>query len=69
MQNLKLDSQQWQTLKDLFHRAIEVPIEERAKFIDLHSGGEPWLKAELESLIEAHEKEGPFMEADWLSQK
>jgi non-specific serine/threonine protein kinase/serine/threonine-protein kinase len=52
----------WSQVKVLFSAALEVPIEERAAFLTLESGGDAALLAEVQSLLEAHEKPGAFLD-------
>src|ERR1017187_9510161 len=44
--------QDWDTLERLFSKAMELPREKRARFIEERTGGNAWLRRELETLLE-----------------
>ncbi|HXY41449.1 MAG TPA: serine/threonine-protein kinase [Vicinamibacteria bacterium] len=54
-------------LKDLFERAHDVPVEERWAWLREACAGEPDLQAELESLLEAEDRAGDFLEGPALA--
>jgi serine/threonine protein kinase len=55
-------TERWEKLTDLFTAALERPHSERASFLDSSCGGDVALRAELESLLRAHEQSGEFLE-------
>ncbi len=55
-------TERWEKLTDLFTAALECPPAERAAFLDSSCEGDGALRAELESLIRAHEQSGEFLE-------
>ena len=54
--------ERWTRLTELFHAALERGGEERARFLDDACADDPSLRAEVERLIAAHERAGPFIE-------
>ena len=54
-----MDPERWRRVGDLFHRALERDADDRARFLDGACGGDPALRAEVESLIEHHEGGAP----------
>jgi eukaryotic-like serine/threonine-protein kinase len=52
----------WQRIKDLFNRALELPAGERAAWLAREAGGDAGLIAEVQSLLEAHSSTGEFLE-------
>ena len=55
-----LSSEQWETIQDLFHRALERPIEERDTFLDSVCADDLEIRREVDSLLAAHEAGGPL---------
>ena len=49
-------------MKALFSAAVELPREGRAAYLALEAGGEPALIAEVQSLLDSHEKAGGFLD-------
>jgi hypothetical protein len=49
-------------VEELFHAALEMQAEERASFLSEACPSDPDLKAEVESLIRAHERPGGFLD-------
>ena len=49
-------STDWERLEHLFAEAIEVAPQARPAFLDDHCAGRPELRAEIESLLQAHEQ-------------
>jgi len=56
------DRREWQTINDLFHRALELPADERAAFVDQQCAGDSRLHDEVTSLLAAHGGAGEFMD-------
>lgn len=64
----------WQKVKEVFHAALERAPDERPAFLAEACAGDEALRKDVESLIEAHEKEGSFIDspafelaAGWLT--
>ena len=58
----------WARIKSLFARALEIRKDERAAFLTRESPDEPGIRAEVESLLSAHEDSAEFLgdiPADW----
>lgn len=54
-----LDPDRWQAVKDLFDAALQKEPGVRDAFLDEACGGDAALRAEVESLLDAHGDEGP----------
>jgi len=46
-----MDPNRWQQIEDLYHLALEKPVQERAAFLDRACSAEPSLRQELDSLL------------------
>jgi tetratricopeptide (TPR) repeat protein len=57
-----LSSTHWDAVKALFSAAVELPREDRAAYLTLESGGDAALIAEVQSLLDAHEQPGAFLD-------
>ncbi|HHP7239259.1 protein kinase domain-containing protein [Longibacter sp.] len=55
-----MDAQRWETIQDLFDRAIERPESARMPFLDAACGDDIDLRMEVESLLRAHAATGPL---------
>src|SRR5919205_2672847 len=55
--------ERWQRIKELFRAALEREAGERAAFLDAECAGDAEVRAEVESLVVAHEREGEFIDA------
>ena len=53
----------WERLQDLFHRALQLDAEARARLIDHECDGDGELRAELERLLGANDRAGGFIRA------
>ena len=53
---------EWEAVKALFHEAIELAPENRAAFVARATGHDAALRAQLESLLDAHENSDDFLE-------
>lgn len=53
----------WERIRDLFHRALERPAEERAAFLRRETGGDEEIRVEVESLLAAHPHAEGFLSA------
>ena len=58
-----MDPERYRQLNDLFLAAIDREPDRRAVFLDEACLGDPTLRAEVDSLIAAHEHAGCFLEA------
>jgi serine/threonine protein kinase len=57
-----IDPATWARINEVFHRALEEPPEERATFIDRSCGDDPRVRAEVLSLLDAHQRADAFIE-------
>ena len=48
----------WEKLKEIFHRAVALPSDERAAYLDKVCDGDLSLRQAVESLLESHEETG-----------
>src|SRR4051794_14108485 len=48
-------------VKDVFVQALELPPEDRAKFLEERCGGDTSLRKAVEELLDAHENAGTFL--------
>jgi predicted Ser/Thr protein kinase len=55
-------TERWEKLTDLFHAALDRTPPERSAFLDAACAGDEPLRAEIESLLRAHEQSGEFLE-------
>ncbi|HEX8748922.1 MAG TPA: protein kinase, partial [Pyrinomonadaceae bacterium] len=58
-----MSPEQWNQVKELFHAALEVAPEERARFLDKACSNDASLRREVESLIASHERTGNFIDS------
>jgi len=58
--------EQWERIRALFHRALELPPVERAGFLREHCGGDEAIRREATSLVEAHALAEGFLESPAL---
>jgi serine/threonine protein kinase/Tol biopolymer transport system component len=56
-------NERWQQIKEVFHSALEYEPAERPAFLARACPNDEAFRKEVESLIEAHEKEGSFIDA------
>lgn len=54
-----MSDDRWQRIDELFHRALDLPREERESFLAEAAGGDAHLLSELRRLLLAHEAAGP----------
>ncbi len=59
-------NQDSEKIEDLYHQALAKPKEERVAFLAEVCGGDEALRRELQSMLDAHEKAGGFMESPAL---
>lgn len=57
-----MDRQRWETVKEIFHAALEVPESERDAFIRTASEGDPEVYSSVNSLLQADQEAGDFLE-------
>jgi serine/threonine protein kinase len=53
----------WRRVQAVFDAALQRAPDERDAFLDRECAGAPWLRAEVASLLEAHDRAGGFIEA------
>ncbi len=58
----QIKSERWRRVKQIFQDAIELPGAERDAYLANACADDPSLRAEIESLIAAHEQPGSFMD-------
>ncbi|HEV7667041.1 MAG TPA: serine/threonine-protein kinase [Thermoanaerobaculia bacterium] len=59
-----MEPETWERVRDLFHRALELPAEEREVFLTAEcAAGERALRAEVLALLAAAEQAGDFLES------
>ena len=56
-------SERWQQVEKLFHIALELEPTQRAAYLAEACATDPELRAEIESLIAAHQREGSFIDS------
>jgi serine/threonine protein kinase len=56
------DAGRWARVNDLFHRALELPDEARAAFLDAECKDDSTLRDEIASLLSVHARAGEFIE-------
>jgi serine/threonine protein kinase len=61
-----VDPERWKQVDELFDAVIELPADERGKFLNEKCDGDEELRREVLSLLEAHEKAEGFMESPAL---
>ena len=54
--------EQWDKIKDLFHKALDYPPPQRGDFIASKCGSDTSVRMEIESLLQAYEEEPDFIE-------
>ncbi|HZU25426.1 MAG TPA: protein kinase [Bryobacteraceae bacterium] len=52
----------WQRVKHVFQTAVDLPTEQRGRFLDEACKGKPDLRAAVESLLSSHDDAGDFLE-------
>jgi serine/threonine protein kinase len=67
-QPVTMTPERWQQVKSVFDAVLEREPPERAAFLDSACGGDPELRREVESLVEAHTDAGSRYEAPVVSQ-
>lgn len=51
------DVEQWRRVQEILYKALDLTTEDRSSYLDAACGGDPGIRAEVESLLEAAEKE------------
>src|SRR5215813_11540287 len=62
MEHHRLTTDRWLHVKHVFQTAVELAPTERAAYLADACGADPSLRAEVESLIAAHERPGVFLD-------
>src|SRR5262249_6247179 len=57
-----MDSARWQSVRRIFHDAIELPANERRDFVNRAAGDDESLRIEVESLLVSHDQAASFIE-------
>src|SRR5579864_4059777 len=57
-----IDPERWKKADELLQRALRLPHSERRGFVRKESGGDIALEEEVESLLNANEQAGSFLE-------
>jgi hypothetical protein len=57
-----MTSEQWARVRDVLHRALDRPPEERADWVGAVCEDEPEIRAEVESLLGAYEADDALFE-------
>jgi serine/threonine protein kinase/tetratricopeptide (TPR) repeat protein len=60
-----MDTQVWQQVRNVFHAALELPVEKRTAFLD-ESCSDPAIRQEVESLLRFHDEDSDLMESSPL---
>ena len=58
-----MDPERYRKAGDLYHRALALTPERRTTFLEQACGDDADLRAEVDSLLAAHEQAGEFIEA------
>lgn len=61
-----MNVEQWKKVKAIFHEAVELPEDERQKFVELRSDGDTSIRLEIQTLFAAHAKSDAFIEGPAL---
>jgi hypothetical protein len=51
----------WRRIEELFHSALELPVEHRTAFLHQSCGGDEHLRREIETLLAADHEESPLI--------
>jgi len=57
-----MDTQLWQQVRNVFHATLELPLDQRAAYLD-KSCSDPAIRREVESLLRFHDQENDLMES------
>ena len=57
-----MTSDRWKEIEGIFERALELPADERAVFVQRNCNGDDKLRREVESLLESHASAGSFID-------
>jgi serine/threonine protein kinase/sugar lactone lactonase YvrE len=53
----------WESLKEIFHAALALPVQQRGAYLDKASNGDPDLRHAVESLLKSHEETNNFIDS------
>src|SRR6185436_12552794 len=59
----RMDTARWQTVKQVFHEALDQPESARSRFVITMCQDDQQLRAEVEALLAAHREAGAFLES------
>ncbi|MGH8263013.1 MAG: serine/threonine protein kinase, partial [Steroidobacteraceae bacterium] len=54
--------ERWSQVKELFYAALDLPRDDQPSFLDRQCAGDAALRADLNSLLDAHHQPGPFLD-------
>lgn len=57
----------WKKLDELLDAVLDLPAEERSKFLSEHCGNDEALRSEIDKLVMAHQQSGRFIETSAMS--
>ncbi len=61
---MRLDPERWERVQDLFHKAVELPLDERAEFLETECGGDLALFDAVRALLEGDERDSSILDRD-----
>lgn len=56
-----MDPQRWETIKDLFEAALDLPQSDRVAYLGRACADDPTLQSEVERLLKSHDEAGDFL--------
>ena len=62
-----MTSEKWQRVKEVFHAAFDLPDTERTRYVADECGDDPFMLAEVKSLLESHLEARSFFEGPALT--
>jgi eukaryotic-like serine/threonine-protein kinase len=62
-----LEAAKWRRAKEIFQTAMDLPLAEREAFVEREAGGDESIRAEVSTLLEAHDEAGSFIVAPALA--
>jgi eukaryotic-like serine/threonine-protein kinase len=61
-----MDPERWRRIDDLLEQALELPLEDRAAFVEAACNGDQALREQVQHLLGAHDRAGNFLAAPAL---
>jgi serine/threonine protein kinase/sugar lactone lactonase YvrE len=62
-----MNADRWKKLDELLDAVLDLPAEERSKFLAEHCGNDEALRSEVDKLVMAHQQSGRFIETSAMS--